>query len=433
MQFRFIVRAGCVLAAIAAVGVFATGTAFAHGHAHRARLFVSPSGSSGAADHNCHSAAYSSIQAAVNDAPAHARVVVCKGQYTESVVIDTPMALVGRRGAVIQGASSSTNTTCPALTPTSPPAVTTNPCLAAITIETSYVRVQHLKVTGAIGEGILATGSPGGGSINHIVIRHNRVIGNDQGSSSSAYLQCTPNQQVPGDCGEGIHLMSVEHSRVVRNRVTGNSGGVLLTDEWGPTDHNKVLHNLITENQYDCGVTLPSHNPNAVDSNGNPQPTMGGVYDNVVAHNRITHNGMLGEGAGVLIATPAAGTGSYHNRIAHNVIYGNDLSGVTMHAHATGSGPAGPVDMNDNVVTHNRIGQNNLGGDQPDPPSGATDSSYTGILVYSANGAVSERIFHNLIRHNDYGIWAGVGGNVTLTMAHNRFKYISVQNLFIQS
>src|SRR5438876_2441891 len=36
---------------------------------------------------------------------------------------------------------------------------------------------------------------------------------------------------ISGDCGEGIHLMGVANSEVSENFVSGNEGGVLLTDE----------------------------------------------------------------------------------------------------------------------------------------------------------------------------------------------------------
>jgi hypothetical protein len=126
-----------------------------------------------------------------------------------------------------------------------------------------------LTVSGALGEGILATGSLAGHSIGDVLIEGNRVIGNDLGgippTTSSPYPQCIAIGQVPGDCGEGIHLMS--------------------------------------------------------------------VYDNVISHNRITGNGTSGEGAGVLFANATAGTASYDNVVAHNYIAGNGLAGVTLHAH----------------------------------------------------------------------------------------------------
>ena len=89
-----------------------------------------------------------------------------------------------------------------------------------------------------------------------------------------------------------------------------------------------------------------------------------GVYDNVISHNTVTNNGLLGEGAGVLFANASAGTGSYDNLVVHNYIAGNGLSGVTMHAHTIDPSSANQFeDLNGNTVVHNTIGQNNLDGD----------------------------------------------------------------------
>jgi nitrous oxidase accessory protein NosD len=388
------------------------------GHPHSGTFYVSPSGKAGAADRNCASAAYLKIQSAVDAASRGATVVLCRGTYTEDVIISTPLALVGRHGAVVHG-SATANGNCDQLGPSGPGSA---PCLAAITIKSGDVTVEGLTVTGAVGEGILATGSLSGHSISHVVITANRVVGNDTGgispTSSSPYPQCVEVNEIPGDCGEGIHLMGVADSRVSHNFVSGNSGGVLLTDEFGPTHDNVIEHNVITENEFDCGVTAPGHNPFALDSSGKRQPSVAGVYENVIRYNKITNNGLKGEGAGVLFANATAGTASYGNLVEHNYIADNELSGVTMHAHPIVAGQF--EDLNGNRIVHNTIAKNNVGGD-----ADAGDSSATGILVYSATVPVRVTIAHNRIRNNRYGIWLGVGGHVTANTRHNVFQHVT--------
>ncbi|MFL5860520.1 MAG: nitrous oxide reductase family maturation protein NosD, partial [Solirubrobacteraceae bacterium] len=303
-----------------------------HGHGNQGTLFVSSSGSSGGAGYSCATANYSTIQSAVDAAPAGGTVIVCPGTYTENVVISQPLKLQGL-GATVHGASTNT-IMCDQLGPKGPGSAL---CLAAITIKSSWVQVRGFTVTGAIGEGILATGSLQGGSISNVSITGNRVANNDLGgippTTSSPYPQCVEVGEIPGDCGEGIHLMGAYNSVVSGNDVTGNSGGVLLTDEFGPTHHNLVAGNVIKDNLFDCGVTVPGHNPNALDKSGNRQPAMAGDYDNVIAGNWITGNGVKGEGAGVLFANAAPGSASYDNLVIHNFIAGNELAGVTLHAH----------------------------------------------------------------------------------------------------
>jgi hypothetical protein len=421
---RLVHGAAAGLVASALVACAAGSAALAHpirGHRHPHTLYVSGRSKPGAADRNCRSAAYSSIQSAVDAAAPGATVVVCRGSYTEDVIIAKRLTLSGRRGAMVHG-SSTANGQCDQLGPHGPGSA---PCLAAITIKSSRVTVEGLTVTGAIGEGILATGSLSGGSISHVVISHNRVVGNDRGgippTTSSPYPQCVEVGQIPGDCGEGIHLMGVTDSLVSHNFVSDNTGGVLLTDEFGPTHGNVIEHNVLTRNAYDCGVTAPGHNPFALDQSGKPQPSVAGVYDNVIRYNVITDNGMKGEGAGVLFANAAAGTASYDNLVAHNYIAGNELSGVTMHAHTLQSGQF--EDLSGNRILYNTIATNNLGGDPLD--GNPSDPSTTGILVFSGSVPVTVTIAHNRIRSDRYGIWLGVGGHVTAAIHHNVFQLVS--------
>jgi nitrous oxidase accessory protein NosD len=392
-----------------------------HDHSHRGTLYVAPAGKTGAADRNCKTAAYSTVQAAVSAAPSGATVVVCRGVYTEDVIISGPLTLAGQHGAVIHG-SSTANGNCDQLGPSGPGSA---PCLAGITIKASHVTVKGLKVTGAIGEGILATGSLSGGSIGHVRIVGNRIVGNDTGgippSKSSPYPQCVEIGEIPGDCGEGIHLMGVHNSTVGHNFISGNTGGVLLTDEFGPTHDNVIEHNTVTRNPYDCGVTAPGHNPHALDSSGNPQPSVAGVYNNVIRYNRITDNGLKGEGAGVLFANATAGSASYDNVVSHNYIAGNELSGVTMHAHTLAPGEF--EDLSGNRIVHNTIGTNNTGGDQLDGTT--SDPHTTGVLVFSGTVPVAVTIAHNRIRNDYYGIWLGVGGHVSATLHDNVFQHVT--------
>ena len=433
------VRAVALLLSVALVAAVGGGIALAHGHgngqgnnsgnhhgtSHKGALYVAPSGKTGAADHNCNSAAYSSVQSAVVAASSGATVVVCRGTYTEDVIIGTPLTLSGQHGAVIHGSTTS-NGACQTLGAGGPGS---NPCLAGITIKSSNVTIKGLTVTGAQGEGILATGSlptaySAGGSISHVHITGNKVTGNNLGgippSTTGPYSECHEQGQVPGDCGEGIHLMGVANSVVSHNTVSNNSGGILLSDEFGPTHGNMISHNIVTKNLYDCGITAPGHNPRALDSSGNPQPTVAGVYKNTIAHNTITDNGTKGEGAGVLFANALAGTASYDNLVEYNYIAGNELSGVTMHAHTIA--PGAFEDLSGNTITHNTFGTNNTGGDPLD--GSASDKATTGILVFSASAPVTVKITHNRIRKDTYGIWLGVGGHVTASISKNVFQKV---------
>jgi len=333
---------------------------------------------------------------------------VCPGTYNENVTVSSPLTLL-RRDATIQATSTSSGNCGPL-----------GPCLAGVMITSSWVQIEGFTVTGAVGEGILAV-TLGPSPVSHVTITRNRVVGNDTGGipggSADGYVECEAQGGVPGDCGEGIHLIGVADSIISHNYDSGNTGGVLLTDETGPTHGNLTEDNVVTGNQYDCGITVPGHNGAALDAQGNPQPTVAGVYDNVIRGNVVTNNGVKGEGAGVLFANAFAGTASYDNLVEGNYIAGNGLSGVTMHAHTIAPGTF--EDLSGNRIVGNVIGKNNLDGDTLD--GSQSDLQPTGVLVFSASVPVSVTIARNVVFDNTYGIWEGVGGHVSATLFGNRF------------
>jgi nitrous oxidase accessory protein NosD len=405
-------------------GVGSAGVA-GHHHDRQATLFVSALGKSTNPDTSCSTAAFTTIASAITAAPFEGSVVVCPGTYHEQVAITKPLSLLGQDGAIVDEKG---------VTPTfvvNPPGVGPLTIFAAIAITSSDVNVRGLTVTNALGEGIFAGGVPA--TIDDISITHNTVVNNDLGGGfptpASTYFECQVNGEIPGDCGEGIHFLSVANSQITHNYIAGNSGGVLLTDEDGPTHDNLVAWNVVTNNAFDCGITLPGHNPNALSATGQRQPSVAGVYDNSIEHNTITDNGLLGEGAGVLFANAGPGTAVYGNRVQGNTITGNELSGVTLHAHLL---PPGTFeDASDNQIVDNVIGKNNVGspvgpGDSLDAPASITDPLTTGILVYSGTVPVTITIQDNTIFDDHFGIWTGVNHLVTSTLDDNNFFNVVV-------
>jgi hypothetical protein len=222
------------------------------------------------------------------------------------VVVKKPVSLIGLHSTINEKGVKPTFVV-------NPPGVGKLTIFAGVVIVSSHVRVQGFTITNALGEDILAAGVQG--TISGIAIKHNAVVHNDLGGGvppASTYFECQAQGPVPGDCGEGAHFLSVGDSRVNGNFIAHNSGGVLLTDETGPTHHNVIENNIVTRNAADCGITVPGHNPAALNSKGQRQPAVAGVYDNAIVHNVVTNNGREGEGAGVLFANASAGTASYN-------------------------------------------------------------------------------------------------------------------------
>ena len=398
-RFRRLAAALCAPLLAAGVVVAGAGVASAGQDRHHSRaLYVSADAKSGNSDRSCRSAAFQTIQSAVDAAPAGGTVVVCPGTYHEQVVISKALSLKGEHASIDQdGVNPGFKVTLPGLG--------SQTIFAAVVMVSSNINFSGFTVRDAQGEGILAAGLNGPES--GIVISGNSVVNNDLGGGvppKSTYFQCAAQGQVPGDCGEGVHFAGgVAYSTIRDNYIANNSGGVLLSDDVGPTHDNVVEHNVVTNNVADCGITVPGHNANALTAAGVPQPSVAGVYRNQILDNVVTGNGTTGEGAGVLFANAGPGTASYDNLVKGNYIAGNGLSGVTMHAHTLKAGQH--EDLNGNVIISNNIGKNNLAGDTLDGPPGPADHATTGVLVFSGGTPVTVKIAFNRIFNNSIGIW----------------------------
>jgi parallel beta-helix repeat protein len=428
------------LGTIAVAGLVCAGTTFAHSipRPHKAHprhhaplpqvLYVSKSAASGLAapaerrqrsrhqrhhashSRGCSRAAYTTIGAAVAAASPGTTVIVCAGSYPEDVVIPSgkPLTLKGVGNPIINALNLANG----------------------VQVLASNSTVEGFTIGYATGEGILVGAQPGAGStVSGVTISGNTVIDNDRGNptgasiSTSSYGQCNLSAAGPGDCGEGIHLLSADNTTVAGNDITANSGGVLISDENGPADGNVIASNTVSENALDCGITLAGHHLGTT-TNGTTwtpvAPTAGGVFNNTVRDNSSTNNGVLGQGGGVLMATGVPGGAVYDNTVSGNNISGNGLAGVTVHAHSPGE------NLNGNVVRGNRIGTNNIDGD-PDfggntPP--AIDPLTTGVIVATAASPIAITIVGNLIENDHYGIW--MTPNVTATTSHPANVFIGV-------
>jgi hypothetical protein len=343
------------------------------GAANARTLFVSPKG------HNTNGCTSKRPCRTISVAVAKARrgdtVRVGRGTYRGEVVLARDVKLVGIGRPTIDALGHSNG----------------------ILITGRGVLVDGFIVQRALDEGILAVRT------SKITIEHNLVRRNDQGSKAANPTgECAASGQVPGDCGEGLHLMTVSHAVVFRNTVVDNLGGILLTDEFGPTAHNAVGFNSVLRNVADCGITLAGHNPKAASLSGKPNPRAGGIYDNKIGANVANGNGVKGEGGGILLAGAAPGTAVYSNLVQGNIADGNGLGGLTLHSHAPGQ------DLNGNRIIGNSFSNDAVAGNGPHKP-GDSDAGLTktaGIILFSAvtklKGTV---VMGNHLSHEYYGIW----------------------------
>jgi len=329
------------------------------------------------------------IEAAVTAASPGDTIQVAHGTYKEDVVIDKSLSLIGENDQnTIIDATGKAN---------------------GVTITNAHdVVVSGFTVENADAAGVWITGS------SFVTISANLVRNNDKAldpvTPSCPPLKGTPFERGEAeDCGEGVFLSAVDHSILANNTVTGNAGGILITDDTGPTHDNLITSNSVVRNTFlDCGITLPSHSG-------------AGVFHNTISGNDSSYNG----GPGVGIFAPGPGSKAYANVVINNHLRGNGLPGVTMHNHAAPVGPPPPI-FNDNVIVGNDISANSQ--DFED----AATSGPTGINIYSVGTMTGTIISQNVISQEalDVVIKVPAAGVPVVQLHLNNFtdKQVGLQN-----
>jgi hypothetical protein len=395
------------------------GTAAAEASMHaRGTLAVATTGSDTG---NCQSSPCKTLGYALTQASPNDTIVIGPGIYRESGNANVVKPrLTGLR---IRSAGSAAGTV-----------INARGNANGILIQASGVSVTGLTVKNANLEGILAepplsswprrpTSPPAG--ISHVTIAGNVVVHNDRAYNTSLppMSACPSSLTDADDCGEAIHLLGVSWSKVIGNNVSHNVGGILVSDggfgiSVGPAAHNLIALNRSLDNAFDCGITLPGHDPRAVATSGpnagKPQPNLAGVYGNLIVRNISSGNGA----AGLLDAAPYPGAGSYDNVFAANSASGNGNAGFVLHSHA-------PLqDVSGIAVLGNRFGRNNLAGD---PDTGVMTT--TGVMLLSVAVPTSIVVGGNKISNNVNGVAFNsnitvVGHNQFANVAHRYFRYI---------
>jgi parallel beta-helix repeat protein len=330
-------------------------TASASAGAAGSTRYVSPTGTDTG---NCTVSPCRTIQYAVDQASAGNTVSVAAGVYHESVSVTKRLSIIGH-GATIDATGQSAP----------PNAVVISGAGAAGTVLRGFT-VQNAGLEGVF---VLQT--------SRITIADNTVVDND------AYGPFNPLcVDQPDDCGEAIHLQSVTNSAVTGNLVQNNVGGILLTDENGPTSGNLIMENSVLDNTLDCGITLASHHFSLVAA---AAPDVAGVYGNQVIHNTANGNGAAG--IGVFAGPP--GAAAWGNVVSGNTALNNGGAGIMIHSHT-------PFQyVNDNVIVNNVLAGNGIDEDNP------ADDAPSAISIFSAVIPIQHTVISaNRISDEHYGI-----------------------------
>jgi hypothetical protein len=364
--------------------VFTGGVAAA---AAKGTRYVSTSGTDSG---DCTLSPCQTIGYAVSQADAKDTVQVAAGTYTESVSITKQLALAGN-GATIDATGFLNGI------------VVSGPDAAG-------TKVSGFTIINAELEGIFAN------QTTRVTISDNTLRYND--AEGPFGPDCVAQ---PDDCGEALHLQSVTNSTVTRNLVRDNIGGILLTDEDGPTSGNMISYNQVLENTLDCGITLASH---WFTIGAAVTPDVAGVYKNRIFRNTSSGNGAAGIG---IFAGPP-GAAAWGNVVEGNTAMNNGLPGVAIHSHTAFQ------NANDNVVVNNV-----LAGNGPDDDLVLLDPSAdgaTGISVMADVISVSPPILPaspiarvvisgNRISDEEFGVFT-LGTDVVSGLPSDKFDSVDV-------
>lgn len=334
---------------------------------------VSPTGEDAG---DCLRRACATITYAVHQARPGDTVSVDSGTYHEGVLVTKRVTLLGHHATIDAAGQASP-----------PNGVMISGDRAAGT------RVAGFTIRNAGLEGIYVLGT------SHVTIENNALLHNDAYGPGNPL--CSKHQS---DCGEAIHLQAVSGSTVRGNTIRDNFGGILLTDETGPTHHNTISDNLLAENPRDCGITLASH---WIDTTAAAAvaPEVAGVYRNTVTGNRVSGSG--GAGIGIFAAGP--GGAAWENVVEGNTSTNNLFSGLMIHAHA----PHQNVDGN--IFRNNTLSGNGIDVENP------ADKAPAGISLYSAVVPIRGTVVTgNTISGEHYGVIAR-GLDSTTDLTRNAF------------
>jgi parallel beta-helix repeat protein len=333
----------------------------------------------------CRTIGYAIAQANAGDT-----VSVASGTYAESVAVTKRLSLVGD-GATVDATGELNG-------------ILISGAGAAGTV------IQGFTVMNAQLEGIFANKTA------DLTIADNVLMQND---AAGPFDPLCINQ--PDDCGEALHLQTVTHSTVSGNLVQDNVGGILLTDEDGPTSDNTIRNNRVLDNSKDCGITLASH---WFQFGASVSPDVSGIYKNKIFDNISNGNGAAG--IGVFAGPP--GAAAWGNLIEGNTATGNGLPGIAIHSHTAFQ------NVNDNVIVNNTVAANGPDDDleELDPSAdGPTGISVMADVVtifppfLPASAIQRTVIAANRVSDEEFGIFT-LGATSLSGLPSNKFSSVSV-------
>jgi len=321
--------------------------------------------------------AFSSIQDAIDFAPADSTINVEAGNYEESLVIDKSLTLIGNPGDESIGPDAS--------------APLIFYCGKVIRIEASEVSVSGFVLDGQdCSDLIIRLGT----NVTGVTISDNetrygfRGIGFGGGNSGDAAGSSTVDNNYIHSNNTGIRIDSGSNNIIQNNTISGNGEGILLSANFSTPNGNQILNNQITENDY--GVYVDDTGTLTISDNIISNNYYEGIYLNYatstldITRNTVESN-QNGGSSGIYINQITSGNANIsENTISSNGSYGIYINGVDNTSEVLIDGNT--IESNSSVgiylansVTNTTITNNTL-------QNNGTQTISTGIVVDSASG-----------------------------------------------
>jgi hypothetical protein len=393
---RWVPALAAAAAVVCAAGVSATAASAEAPGGHS--LFVSHTGTAGAADTSCAKAAYSSVQAAVNAAGNGDRVYLCgtTTPFTESVVIQNKgLLLTGDDGAAIRAPA---NAAAPTTFFSSQNLQTPN---SVVTV----IGGRNVQINGLIVEGPFVNVGCGGDDFGILQVGAGHLqLNNDQVLN----IQAVDQIDLAGcQYGVGVQIGRRYWPVVVGLGNDGFSDGYNLVNFTG----NAQLEGVSVSGYQKNGITADGRGTQiqvqdtTVDGGGQTlqiarngiqigRGATGQVADSAINNNEYTGAGSSASATAVLIFGGCGDPLSTNIQVRNNKLHNNDtgISAGNFNAGCTASTTSPTnVQMHDNVISKND-GETNHS-----PFTDQFNNAYTGYQVGIADTGSGDSIHNNTI------------------------------------
>ncbi|HLH65902.1 MAG TPA: right-handed parallel beta-helix repeat-containing protein [Solirubrobacteraceae bacterium] len=358
------------------------------GPPHGPALYVSPSATTGAADRSCQSAAYTSVQAAVQAARPGQLVYLCGSvPYRESVLIDKDLRLGGDPGATIQAPAGDAS---PATSFFSNQGLLTPNAVLTI-LGDVHVRVQGLQIEGPFDNsgctpddfGILDIGA----TVQIIDDRVLDIRASDQagdGGCQYGIAVQVGRRYWPSVSGSPTLVNFSATAQILNSYIAGYQKNGITVDGAGSSAQIR-------------GNTIQGGGQTAAIARNGVQVSRGAtgqVVGNLISGNEYTGPGSFAAATGVLVYGGCGDPLSSGVLIARNALVDNDAGiDVSEFDPTCSQAPSSPTDTR---VVANEVVKSD--GETNQSPFTAQDgSSYTAYQVGIADTGNGDSVVHNAI------------------------------------